>query len=135
MSKARCSKNFSEMVLWRRGELAGNSVTASLRRPFNPNSGSRPTSSPGDKNPDDHELGTFNPLFPRGKYFGALSPIGPRNLIQVRPTITVYPQKDIVVSLTGGAYWRQSTADGIYGIAGNLVRSGKGSDARFIEVS
>jgi hypothetical protein len=86
----------------------------------------------GDKNPDDQELGTFNPLFPRGKYFGALSPIGPRNLIQLRPTITIYPRKNIAVSLTGGAYWRQSTADGIYGIAGNIVRSGKDSDARFI---
>lgn len=86
----------------------------------------------GDKNPDDQELETFNPLFPRGKYFGALSPIGPRNLIQARPSFTVYPQKDISVSLTGGAYWRQSTADGIYGISGNLVRSGKGSNARFI---
>lgn len=86
----------------------------------------------GDRNPDDRELGTFNPLFPRGKYFGALSPIGPRNLIQLRPTITVFPKKEIAVSLTGGAYWRQSTADGIYGIGGNLVRSGKGSDARFI---
>lgn len=86
----------------------------------------------GDDNPNDQNLGTFNPLFPRGKYFGALSPVGPRNLIQVRPSITVYPRKDIAVSLTGGAFWRQSTADGIYGVPGNLVRSGKGSDARFI---
>jgi hypothetical protein len=86
----------------------------------------------GDGNPDDSKLGTFNPLFPRGKYFGALSPVGPRNLIQVRPSITVYPRKDVAVSLTGAAYWRQSTADGIYGVPGNLVRSGKGSDARYI---
>lgn len=86
----------------------------------------------GDNNPDDPNLGTFNPLFPRGKYFGALSPVGPRNLIQVRPSVTVYPRKDVAVSLTGGAFWRQSTADGIYGVPGNLVRSGKGSDAHFI---
>jgi alginate export protein len=38
----------------------------------------------------------------------------------------------VAVSLTAAAYWRQSTADGIYAISGNLVRSGKGSDARFI---
>lgn len=86
----------------------------------------------GDNNPDDPNLETFNPLFPRGKYFGALSPVGPRNLIQVRPSISVHPRRDVAVSLTGGAFWRQSAADGIYGVPGNLVRSGKGSDARFI---
>ena len=30
------------------------------------------------------------------------------------------------------AYWRQSTADGIYAISGLLVRSGRQSDSRFI---
>ena len=86
----------------------------------------------GDDNPHDLELGTFNPLFPRGKYFGALSPIGPRNLIHLRPTVTIQPYQDVAVSLTGAGYWRQSLADGVYGIAGNLVRSGKQSTARFI---
>jgi hypothetical protein len=86
----------------------------------------------GDADRNDARLGTFNPLFPRGKYFGALSPIGPRNLIHLRPTVTVSPRDDLAVSLTGAAYWRQSTGDGIYAIPGLLVRSGEGSDARFI---
>ncbi|KQO56436.1 hypothetical protein ASF24_19100 [Methylobacterium sp. Leaf86] len=86
----------------------------------------------GDADRDDSRLGTFNPLFPRGKYFGALSPIGPRNLIHLRPTVTVSPRDDLVVSLTGAAYWRQSIGDGIYAIPGILVRSGESSDARFI---
>lgn len=86
----------------------------------------------GDSDPDDPKLGTLNPLFPNGKYFGALSPIGPRNLIHVRPSISVHPHEDVAVSLTAVAYWRQSTADGIYAISGLLVRSGRQSDARFI---
>lgn len=86
----------------------------------------------GDGDPDDPRLGTLNPLFPNGKYFGALSPIGPRNLIHVRPSGTIHPDKTVAVSLTGVAYWRESTRDGIYAIPGLLVRSGKGSDARFI---
>jgi hypothetical protein len=86
----------------------------------------------GDGDPDDPKLGTLNPLFPNGKYFGALSPIGPRNLIHVRPSTTVHPHKDLAVSLTGVAYWRESTRDGIYAIPGLLVRSGRDSDARFI---
>ena len=86
----------------------------------------------GDADRNDPKLGTFNPLFPRGKYFGALSPISPRNLIHLRPTVTVSPHDDLAVSLTGAAYWRQSTGDGIYAIPGFLVRSGEDSDARFI---
>ena len=86
----------------------------------------------GDGDPDDPKLGTLNSLFPNGKYFGALSPIGPRNLIHIRPSMTVYPHTDIALSLTGVAYWRESTHDGIYAIPGLLVRSGKDSDARFI---
>jgi hypothetical protein len=85
----------------------------------------------GDDDPDDPELGTLNPLFPRGKYFASQSPIGQRNLIHVRPSITIRPHKDVELSLSGTAYWRQSTGDGIYAISGALVRSGKGSDARF----
>jgi hypothetical protein len=86
----------------------------------------------GDGDPTDPKLGTLNPLFPNGKYFGALSPIGPRNLIHLRPSVAIHPHKDVAVSLTGVAYWRQSKRDGIYAIPGFLVRSGKDSDARFI---
>lgn len=86
----------------------------------------------GDDDPDDPELGTLNPLFPRGKYFGALTPIGPRNLIHVRPSTTIHPSGDTAVTLSGVAYWRQSAGDGIYAIPGLLVRSGRDSDARFI---
>lgn len=86
----------------------------------------------GDDDPDDTTLGTFHPFFPRGKYFGGLSPIGPRNLIHVRPSIAIRPRHDVAVSLTGAAFWRESTRDGIYTIPGMLVRSGRASDARFI---
>ena len=86
----------------------------------------------GDDDPDDSTLGTLNPLFPRGKYFASQSPVGPRNLIHVQPSVTVHPRKDVAVSLRGAAYWRQSTQDGVYAIPGTLVRSGRDSDARFI---
>lgn len=86
----------------------------------------------GDDDPGDAKLGTLNALFPNGKYFGALSPIGPRNLTHLRPSTAIHPREDIAISLTGVGYWRQSSADGIYGVSGLLVRSGKGSDARFV---
>jgi hypothetical protein len=86
----------------------------------------------GDGDPDDSRLGTFNPLFPKGSYFAAQSPVGPRNLIHLQPSATIHAHRDVALSLTGIAYWRQSTGDGIYAIPGFLVRSGRGSDARFI---
>lgn len=86
----------------------------------------------GDDDPDDRTLGTLNPMFPRGKYFAAQSPVGPRNLIHVHPSVTVNPRPDVAVTLTGIAYWRESIRDGVYAIPGILVRSGRDSDARFI---
>jgi len=43
----------------------------------------------GDNNPNDKDLQTFNPLFPKGKYFGELSLLGPYNLINLHPSIGV----------------------------------------------
>lgn len=86
----------------------------------------------GDKNPDDGVLGTLNPMFPRGKYFGALTPIGPRNLIHMRPSGTIHPADRVALSVTGVAYWRESRRDGIYNIPGFLVRSGRSTSERFI---
>lgn len=86
----------------------------------------------GDKNPNDQRLNTFDPLFPKGKFFGELSPIGPRNLIHMLQSIAVHPHDDVTISLSASAYWRESTDDGIYAMSGNLLRSGKESDARYI---
>jgi hypothetical protein len=86
----------------------------------------------GDRDPNDSELGTMNPMFPRGQYFVALSPVGPRNLIHARASLTVHPSERVTVSLTGGGYWRASTRDGVYNMPGFLAWSGRDSDARFI---
>lgn len=86
----------------------------------------------GDGDPNDDKLGTMNPLFPRGRYFVTQSPIGPRNLIHVRTSLTVHPLDRVAVSISGGGYWRASTRDGVYNMPGFLERSGAGSEARFI---
>ncbi|SLJ99393.1 Alginate export [Novosphingobium mathurense] len=86
----------------------------------------------GDGNTSDDRLGTFNALFPKGKYFGELSPIGPYNLVNVHPSLGLRLSPKVSASLAGAAYWRYSTADGIYDIPGNLVRAAGGTRARFI---
>jgi hypothetical protein len=86
----------------------------------------------GDKSANDHKLGTFNALFPKGKYFGELSPVGPYNLANLQPVVAFDLGGGVSASVMGAAYWRQSTGDGVYDIPGHLLRASNGSNARFV---
>jgi len=85
----------------------------------------------GDANPSDNKLGTFNPLFPRGAYFGESSLIGPANLFDIHPTIDLHVTRDVKASADWDVLWRYSTGDGIYDNGGNVLRTG-GGGARFV---
>ncbi|MEG3086020.1 alginate export family protein [Sphingomonas sp. PB4P5] len=86
----------------------------------------------GDKRRDDGRLGTFNALFPKGKYFGELSPVGPTNIVSVNPHIAARLGPALSASVAGMAYWRYSRGDGVYDIPGTLIRAPGTSTARFI---
>ncbi len=86
----------------------------------------------GDRNPSDRTLGTFNALFPKGKYFGELSPVGPYNIVNLNPSVTLDLGGNVSLGIAAMAYWRYARADGVYDIPGNLVRAPGGSRDRFI---
>ncbi|WP_218845584.1 alginate export family protein [Sphingomonas melonis] len=86
----------------------------------------------GDRRAGDGRLGTFNALFPKGKYFGELSPVGPTNIISVNPRTALVLGSGVSASLAAMAYWRQSRGDGVYDIPGTLIRAPGASRARFI---
>jgi hypothetical protein len=86
----------------------------------------------GDRRAGDGQLGTFNALFPKGKYFGELSPVGPTNIISVNPRVAAKLMPTITASLAGMAYWRYARGDGVYDIPGNLIRAPGSATARFI---
>jgi hypothetical protein len=86
----------------------------------------------GDRKSTDNRLGTFNALFPKGKYFGELSPVGPYNIINVNPQVAVSLRSDLSASVAGMAYWRYSRGDGVYDVPGNLIRAPGNTRARFI---
>ncbi len=86
----------------------------------------------GDKNYEDGKLNTFNPLFPRGAYFGLASLVGPANLIDIHPSFMVNLTKSFVYEVDYDAFWRFSKNDGIYGPAALLIYSGKTSGQKFI---
>lgn len=86
----------------------------------------------GDRHTDDKRLNTFNAMFPKGKYFGELSPVGPYNIISLNPRVALSLAKNLSASLAGMAYWRFSKSDGIYDIPGNLIRAPGSATSRFI---
>ncbi|MBB4857794.1 hypothetical protein HNO88_001105 [Novosphingobium chloroacetimidivorans] len=77
-------------------------------------------------------LGTFNALFPKGKYFGELSPIGPTNIVNLHPSVSLTLRDDLTLGLAAMAYWRYSKGDGIYDIPGNLIRGPGEARSQFI---
>jgi len=86
----------------------------------------------GDKRSGDHRLGTFNAMFPKGKYFGELSPVGPTNIVSANPLLAFSLGRNVAASIAGMAYWRYSLGDGVYDVPGNLIRSPGKATARFI---
>lgn len=86
----------------------------------------------GDKSAGRRSMQGFDPMFPKGKYFGGLSPVGPRNIIDVHPDLTLKLSRKLSLGLSAMAYWRQSLGDGVYDTPGRLLRAGSSGQSRFI---
>ncbi|WP_197444277.1 alginate export family protein [Maioricimonas rarisocia] len=86
----------------------------------------------GDRDQNDGELNTFNPLFPKLKYFGESGVLAPYNLFDLHPGVAFQLSDDVRVSGSVQCLWRYSTDDGVYGAGGRLLRSGRDSDARYV---
>lgn len=104
------------------GKQAIRAYTASANVTYSPNIGKfSPTLGlktefiSGDKEKDDQRLNTFNPLFPRGAYFGLAALIGPANLVDLHPSIDMNITSKLVFGMDYDIFWRYSLQDGIYG--------------------
>lgn len=86
----------------------------------------------GDEDPLDPTLQSFNPLFPKGSYFGENQLIGPVNHIDLHPSVDLHPLRWLTVSPSWLFFWRQSANDGVYGVPGNLIRPVRGATARYV---
>ena len=100
--------------------------------PLTPRIRLRANIASGDRDPGDRTLGTFNALFPKGKYFGELSPIGPYNIANLHPSLDVDLGRGFTLDLAGIAYWRASRGDGVYNVPGQLIRAPGDARSRFI---
>jgi len=103
---------------------------------FTPRLAMRADVASGGQHPDGGTLNTFNPLFPRGAYFGPkLNMFGPYNLFDVHPVLFFSPRQNVSCDFDWGWFWRESLDDGLYQIGGAIVRPSNGSKARYIAVN
>jgi hypothetical protein len=86
----------------------------------------------GDLRSGDGRLETFNPLFPRGAYFGLAALIGPANLFDIHPSVDLRLAPKVSFTTDYDVFWRLSAQDGIYGPVGNFQRSGRQTTERLI---
>ncbi len=112
--------------------LATETAWSFPHAPLGPRLRLRANIASGDRDPADGKLGTFNALFPKGKYFGELSPIGPRNIVNLHPSVDFDLGQGVTVEFVAARFWRESLGDGIYDIPGGLIRPAGGSSARHI---
>jgi hypothetical protein len=88
--------------------------------------------SSGDGDPHDARLGTFNALFPNLRYFSSAGLIGPANVFDVQPTMSVKLAPTADVSIGYDTLWRARAEDAVYASAQLPITNTAGSMDRFI---
>jgi hypothetical protein len=112
--------------------LSSNTTYKFSHSSLKPKIGLKTEAISGEGNRGDNTLQTFNPLFPRGAYFGLVALIGPSNLLDIHPSINVEISKRLDMGIDYDIFWRLSTQDGIYAPNMSLIYSGKDSKEQFI---
>ena len=103
-----------------------------LRWRGTPRIGLRADVTSGDGNRRDDVLGTFNPLFPKGAYFGLIAPTGPLNHSDLHPSIKFWLKNGWSIQTSWLFFWRTKADDGVYAVPGTLLRSGAGTQAHYV---
>lgn len=86
----------------------------------------------GDHAKGDGDLQSFNPLYPKGGYFGFSPQVGPVNLIDLHPYVNMNVAPQLLAQLDVVMNWRYSLRDGIYRPSGGFNLAGAGSSKRYI---
>ncbi|MEW5854064.1 MAG: alginate export family protein [Myxococcota bacterium] len=119
----------SEIRSWSLASDVGFRLT---RLPGRPRLGLRANVTSGDVAPSDHVLQTFNPLYPRGTYYGEAALMGPQNHVDLHPAVELRLPANLRVSMDWDFFWRTSLADGVYAASGALQVPGDRSKARYV---
>jgi hypothetical protein len=90
--------------------------------PLTPRFSAKADTSSGD-DPRTNTLGTFNPLFLKGNYFGVLATAGPGpiNFIDVHPRAEATLPHNVTTSIDWIFQWRESLRDKVYSVPEFLI--------------
>jgi Alginate export len=115
---------------WTVASDTGYTFTAA---PLHPRISVKADISSGD-DPQKGYLGTFNPIYPIGNYFGVLADTGPGpvNFIDVHPRLLTALPHGVTISTDLVVQWRESLSDGVYAVPGFLLVPAGNSKARFV---
>jgi hypothetical protein len=143
IATGRPAWDFDYEALWQFGTFGSGNIRAwtvasetGYRFPtmrLKPRFSTKADISSGD-HPNSKTLGTFNPLFPKGDYFGVLATTGPGpiNFIDIHPRVEGTFPHDVTASFDWIFQWRESLQDGVYAVPGFLIRAANGSQARYV---
>ncbi len=135
--------DFDDEAVWQFGSFGAGGIRAwtlatdtgySLpTAPLRPRVSLKADLSSGD-DPSKKDLGTFNPIFPLGNYFGVLATTGPGpvNFMDLHPRVQTQFPHGVTLATDWVIQWRQSLVDGIYTVPGSLLRATGSSRARFV---
>lgn len=112
--------------------LSSNTTYQFSKTILKPTIGFKTEAISGDNNLGDNRLQTFNPLYPKGAYFGLAALIGPANLFDIHPSIDLELNRRLAFGIDYDIFWRLSRKDGIYAPNMSLIYSGKNSNEQFI---
>ncbi|SHM09335.1 Alginate export [Chitinophaga jiangningensis] len=129
-------------ALYQFGDMGGKTIsawTASVntsyqftRVMFKPAASLKAEIVSGDAHKGDNRLQTFNPLFPKGAYFGLAALIGPSNLMDIHPGISVALNSRLTFETDYDIFWRHRSTDGIYAVNMSLIYPDGGTPEKHI---
>lgn len=107
-------------------EIQGSTVSANLSYQWQdallkPTVGIKAQYISGDRDSTDNKLNTFDPVYPKGAYFGLNSELGPRNLTNYHLYTSIQASKKLSLSLEYMQFWRSSSQDGIYAVSNQVI--------------
>lgn len=113
--------------------ISSNTTYKFVQTSLQPELGLKTEIISGDQQSGDDKLQTFNPLFPKGAYFGLAALIGPANLFDIHPSLSLDLINDkLSLTFDYDLFWRHSINDGIYSPNVSLIYPSGNSSNRHI---
>ena len=123
LSGASGAVSYDVEGVWQTGSIANQSIDAwtasaevshAFDAPWSPIITAKGAIASGDDDPDDGELNSFNPLYPKLNYFVERTLAAPVNFYNIDLGVAATPVPRLTLSAKALRFWRTSLEDGVY---------------------